>query len=247
MGLAGVDNLEMSRVLGTLPEPIESGQEQVGALVSRRTARETDREDFGIELEPGLLTNRLEQLVLGNQVSCPQFLGRQAQGTPQTVIVFAPRGNVAGEEWLKWSRGPRAGVNAIGDGLDRHFRKHLTGSFAVLLGDSVDVCAQAQGQLRHVEGCPAARRFLQVQKILFRLQNALHQIRRGSILQIEKHSLARKHAREVFDRKTVVRRGHRSMGGEEEIAADLSNVLAADQLASLFSGFYVEQLQLMQT
>src|SRR5207249_1178167 len=87
MGLAGVDNLEMSRVLGNLPESIEIGQDQVGALVSRRTARETDREDFGIELEPGLLTNRLEQLVLGDQVSCPHFLRGQSQGASQTVIV----------------------------------------------------------------------------------------------------------------------------------------------------------------
>src|SRR5438093_10947435 len=102
MGLAGVDNLEMSRVLGNLPEPIEIGQDQVGALVSRRTARETDREDFGIELEPGLLTNRLEQLVLGNQVSCPHFIRRQAKGNPQTVIVIETRGNVAFDEMLNW-------------------------------------------------------------------------------------------------------------------------------------------------
>ena len=113
----------------------------------------------------------------------------------------------------------------------------------MLLGDSVDVGAQAERQLRHVEGCPAARRFLQVQKILFRLQNTFHQIRRGSVLQIEEPSLARKHAREIFHRKTVVPRGHRSMGGEDALAADPFNVLAADGFASLFCGFFVEQLQ----
>src|SRR5712664_1433511 len=91
MRLAGINDLEMAGVLGNLPETIEIGQDQVGALVSRCAARETDREGFGIKLEAGLLANRLEQIVLGNQVSCPDFLRRQAQRTPQTVVVLTPR------------------------------------------------------------------------------------------------------------------------------------------------------------
>src|SRR5260370_24241670 len=94
----------------------------------------------------------------------PDFLRRQAQRAPQTVIVLAPRWNVAVKELLKRRRSPSAGVNTIGDGLDRYFRKHLARSLAVLLGHAIDVGAQAQRQLRHVDGGAAARGFLQPRK-----------------------------------------------------------------------------------
>src|SRR5207249_11908561 len=50
VGLAGVDNLEVSRVLGNLPEPIEIGQDQVGALVSCCTSCETNCKSLRIKL-----------------------------------------------------------------------------------------------------------------------------------------------------------------------------------------------------
>src|SRR5260370_42386179 len=169
MRLAGINDLEVAGGLGNLPKAIEIGQDQVGALVSRCAARKTDREGIGIKLKAGLLANRLEQIVLGDQMRGPDFLRRQAQRAPQTVVVLAPRWNVAVKELLKRRRSPRAGVNTVGDGLDRYFRKHLARSFAVLFGDAVDVSAQAQRELRHVDGGAAARGFLQARKLLFRL------------------------------------------------------------------------------
>src|SRR5712692_8634164 len=150
MCLAGINNLELAGVLGNLPETIEIGQDQVGALVSCCAARETDCESFGIKLEASLLAHRLEQIVLGNQMSRPDFLRRQAQRTPQTVVVLTPRRNIAVKELLKRRRSPCPGVHAVGDGLDRGTRKHLARSFPVLLGNAVDIGAQAQRQLCQV-------------------------------------------------------------------------------------------------
>src|SRR5205807_1768195 len=111
MRLAGINNLEGARVLDNLPETIEIRQDEVGALVSCGAARETDGENLGIKLEPGLLANRLEQIVFGDQMSRPHFLRRQTQCAPQTVIVLAPRGDVTVKELLKRRRSPRTGVD----------------------------------------------------------------------------------------------------------------------------------------
>src|SRR5260370_34096882 len=110
MRLAGINILEVARVFGDLPQAIEVRQDQVGALVARRAVCEPDRELFRIKLEAGFLANRLEQIVLGDQMSRPDFLRRQAQRAPQTVIVLAPRGNVAVKELLKRRRSPRPGM-----------------------------------------------------------------------------------------------------------------------------------------
>jgi len=55
MRLAGIHDLEVTGVLGNLPETIEIGQDQVGALVSRCAARKTDREGSGSNLRPVFL------------------------------------------------------------------------------------------------------------------------------------------------------------------------------------------------
>src|SRR6266403_2519347 len=101
MRLAGINNLEVAGVLGNLPEPVEIGQDQVGALVSCCAARKPDGESLGIELEAGLLANRFEQIVLGDQMRRPDILRWQPERAPQTVVVLAPRRNVAVEELLK--------------------------------------------------------------------------------------------------------------------------------------------------
>ena len=116
----------------------------------------------------------------------------------------------------------------------------------MLLGDAVNVGAQAQRQLRHVERCSTARGFLQIQKILLCLQNALHQIRRRGILQIEKPGLPGKHSRKVFHRKTIVPGRHWSVGREDAFTADLFDVLATDGFPSRLGSFFVEQLQRKQ-
>src|SRR5713101_4016285 len=79
MRLAGINNLELAGVLGNLPETIEIGQDQVGALVSCCAARETDRESLRLKLEASLLAHRLEQIELGDQMSRPNFFRGQAQ------------------------------------------------------------------------------------------------------------------------------------------------------------------------
>src|SRR5260370_38513962 len=120
---------------------MQIGEDQVGRVVPRGAARKPDREGIGIKLKAGLLANRLEQIVFGNQMRGPDFLRRQAQRAPQTVVVLAPRWNVAVEELLKRRRSPRTGVHAVGYGLDRYFRKHLARSFAAPPGPAIGVGA----------------------------------------------------------------------------------------------------------
>src|SRR5260370_461537 len=91
--LAGKDNLELAGILGNLPQTIEISKDQVGALVSGCAARETDCKNLRIKLEAGLQANRLQQFVLGNQMSSPDFLRPHPNLPPQPVLVVAPRKN----------------------------------------------------------------------------------------------------------------------------------------------------------
>src|SRR5260370_33358651 len=104
MRLAGINNLELAGVLGNLPETIEIGQDQVGALVSCCAARETDRESLRLKREARLLAHRLEQIELGDQMSRPNFFRGQAQRAAKTTSVFTPRRNIAVKESLKVRR-----------------------------------------------------------------------------------------------------------------------------------------------
>src|SRR5213075_1865955 len=189
MRFAGINNLRRAGILGNLAQPVQIRQDEVGALVYRGAPREANRKYFGVKMEAGLRADHFEQFVFGDKMRCPNILGGQAESASQTEIVLTPGWNVAVEELLERRACPGTGVNAIGDGFDRHFREHLTRSFAVLLCHSVDVSAQAQRKLGHVHGSSLARRFLQTGNILLRLQDSLHQISSRSVTQVKKVDL----------------------------------------------------------
>src|SRR6266568_6021880 len=169
MRFACINNLEGARVLGNLPQAVEVGEDEIRALISGGTPRKTNGENFGIELETCLRANHFKQFVFRDQVRRPHFFRWEAERAAKAVIIRAPGRNVAVEELLKRWTSPRARVNTVGYRLDRHFRKHQARSFAVLLGDAVDIGAETQRELRHVEGCAAARRLLKSRKILLGL------------------------------------------------------------------------------
>ena len=134
-------------------------------------------------------------------------------------------------------------MHAVGDCFDGNFRKHLPRCFSVLLGDAVDVRAETQCELRHVDGGAALRRFLQARKILPCLQDPFHQIGGRSVFQVQELRPIRKGARQIFHRKAVVTRGNRRVRGENALAANFLDVLSTDGRAPGFLGLFAEELQ----
>src|SRR4029077_3364711 len=98
MGLAGINDLERSNVLGDLPQAVEVAQDQVGPFVAGGATRKANGESFGIELQTGLLANGFKKIVLCEEVCGPDFFGRQTQRSTKAVVIFAPRWNVTIEE-----------------------------------------------------------------------------------------------------------------------------------------------------
>jgi hypothetical protein len=103
-----------------------------------------------VKLNAGFLPHYFQQFVLGDQMGGPDFFWRKAQRATEAVVVFAPRGNVAIENFSERGRGPGAGVNTIGNCFDGYAGKHLARGLAVLLGDAVDIFAETQREIRHV-------------------------------------------------------------------------------------------------
>ncbi len=243
MRFASVDDLKMSGVLRDLAQAVQVREDQIRALVSRGTPRKTDREDFFIETEARFFANGFQKFVLGDEMCRPDFFRRKPKRAAKTVIVLAPLGDLAIEELLKWRRGPRPGVNAVGDGFDRNFREHLARSDAVLLGHTIDVLAETQRQVGHVQMSAACRSFLQIRIVLLGLQRALHKLRNGSVLKIEKFALLREDARQVFDRKAVVASGNGRVRGENALGTDFFYVFAIDGRSPSIYSFLAEQFQ----
>ena len=150
MRFAGVNNLKRAGIFCDLTQSIQVCEDQIGALVTSGAPRKSDGEFSWVELDAGLLPHNFQQFMFGDQVSRPDFFWRQAQRAAETVVVFPPRGNVAIKNFAKCRSGPGSSVNTVGNGFDRYARKHLARSFAMLLGDTIHVFAQAEREIRHV-------------------------------------------------------------------------------------------------
>lgn len=74
-----------------------------------------------------------------------------AGGVAEVEGVFAPAGDVFVEDAGHVLAGPCDGVDAVGDGVDVVAGEHERGDFAVALGDAVDVVAEVQAGVGHVE------------------------------------------------------------------------------------------------
>src|SRR5262249_40156686 len=145
-------------------------------------AREADCKGIGIKAKAGFLLHLFEELVLSEQMGRPDFFRGQAEDVAQREVVFAPSGNVAVENVLHGRTSPSGGVDAIGDGFDVRAGEHAAGDLSVQLGDAVDIGAETEGKVRHIDGSAAAGGFLQIGKIRFSLENAAEQIGGGGVL-----------------------------------------------------------------
>src|SRR5882762_3803567 len=98
--------------------------------------------------------------MLGDEMRRPDVFRGQAQRTTQAVVVFPPRRNVAVKKLLERGRSPRADVNTIGNRFNGNLREHLARSLSMHFRDAINIRAEAQRKLRHVEGGAASRRLL---------------------------------------------------------------------------------------
>ena len=105
------------------------------------------------------LVDVVQKLLLGLLVRLPQFGVGDVEDVAQAEIVLPPTRDVAIEERLEGLRGPGGGVHAVGDGVHRVVREHQPGDLAVLLGHPVDVVAQVEGQVGHIQPEPALGQF----------------------------------------------------------------------------------------
>ena len=243
MRFSRIDNLEIAGVLGDLAKAIQVGKNKVSAFVSRGAPREPDGKDIVLKPESRLFAHNFEEFVFCYKVRGPNVFRGKPQGTSQTVVVFTPVGNEAVEKVLKSKRSPRPGVNAVSNGFDRHFREHLPRSFAVLPGHAVNISAQIQSQVSHVDAGAQARRFLQIRIILLGAQDALDEVSRRGVLEVEKLDLLGEDASEVFDGEPVMPCRDRGVGGEHAHASNFFYVLTVNTSSSRFGGLGSEQFQ----
>src|SRR4029077_1024242 len=94
MRFAGVNNLKRPRIFCDLTQAIQVGENQISALVAGGPTSKSDGEFSGIKFDTGFLPHNFQQFMLGDQVSRPDFFWRKAQRTTETVVVFAPGGNI---------------------------------------------------------------------------------------------------------------------------------------------------------
>src|SRR5208282_108644 len=92
----------------------------------------------------------------------PDFFRGKSERATEAVVVFAPLRDLAVEELLERGRRPSSSVNAVGDGFNGNFRKHLARSDAVLFRDAVDVGAEAEREVSHIQMRALGCGFLQI-------------------------------------------------------------------------------------
>ena len=239
MRLAGEDDLH--RPAGRVQdprEPLRIAEHQLGALVAGEAPREADRHRVGIEqragrddargadalLDPPLprpLADEGKEIAPQSLTDGPQLLvGNREDAFPQRRIVvpIEPVGAEVGGEQVGEVRGdPGRHVDAVGDVRDRtvrlrhvrpHRRKHRARHRAVQPADRVGRSGGADGQGGHVEQHAAAVVVGPEREKPFAV---------GA----ERPPAAGQVRFDHAERKRVVARRHRRVGGEHRGAADL--------------------------
>ncbi len=145
-----------------------------------------------------------EQFLLGRRMGLPHFVGWNGQRIAEAEIVFAPARDMAIEELLKVARGPGGCVHAVGDRIDVVTGEHVLRYLAMSLGNPIDVMAEVEREVGHVQHSLAA-------------EYVLH-----------RELVARaKHAMDKVERKLIVTSRHRRMRGEDALAANGFYILVA--------------------
>jgi hypothetical protein len=163
----------------------------------------------------------IEHLALSGKVGVPHLLVGDTEGIAQAEIVLAPSGNVPIKQGLKGRRGPRRRMHAIGDRIDRIVCEHVSGHFPMLFRDTVDVVAEIERQVGHVEDALAT-------------EHLWHGV---------KHGAGAKHAFHEFERKLIMPGGNRGMGGKHAVLTDDLDVVVSEGRPTRASGLLIEQFQ----
>ena len=151
MRLAGEDELQgahLSRDSGQAPGV---GEDQIGPLVGRGAAPETDGQGVRREGAACPVADLFQKFRFGLDVRCPDLFLRNLDRVAQRERVASPSGNVAVKEAAKAFARPEKGVHPVGDGVDRVSGEHLLRDLAMPLGHAVDVVGEIQREPRHVE------------------------------------------------------------------------------------------------
>ena len=150
VGFAGIQDLKAADLFGDSDEALGVLKEQAGAFVGGNAAGEAEREDVGVEVVAGALSDGSEEAQFALVVSGGYACRIDTVDRAEVVIVGAPVGDLAVEEILELWREPGRGVDAVGDGVDLVLGEHFLRDLAVLHGDAVDEAREAQGDVGHV-------------------------------------------------------------------------------------------------
>ena len=111
-------------------------------------------------------------------------------------------------------------MHAVGNGVDRIFGKHQLRDLGVFLGDAVDVIAEVQGKMGHVEQAVIAEDILHLRKFL-----------------------PPQHADRQLQGKLVVAGGHGRVRGEDAQLPDRAYIVVREGLPAVTRGLFVQQRQ----
>ena len=158
----------------------------------------------------------------------PQLFGGDVEDVAQAEIVLPPPRDVAVKEGLEGLGGPGGGVHPVGDGVHRVVGEHQPGHLAVLLGHPVDVVAQVEGQVGHIQPEPPLGQFGDPGEFPAILEDMFLDIHAEGVLHIHHVPEVAPHFLHQLQRKLVVPRGHRRVGGEDALVPDRFNLGLAD-------------------
>ncbi len=210
MGLSGEDELQPAVLARDPPQALHVVEDQIGPFVGCGAAREAERQH--VDVEPGveLPVHELEELAFGRLMGSPDFVVWNAQGITQAEVVLLPAGNVAVEQLAERWRSPGRNVNTVGDRVDPVLREHVTRDLTVLLGHAVDVVAEGERQVGHVEALLVADRIVDAAGLPV-AQHLIHQL----------------------EGELVVAGRDRGVGGEDTLLMDGLEILGRDVVSPL--------------
>ena len=150
MCFASVDYLERPGFRRDRAQTVEVGKQQIGPLIRRGPTSETEGQYVYIHTGIRLPIDVLNEACL-TCVCLPHLLRRYAQCVAQVEVVLSPPWYVAVVELLKRFARPCGGVYTVGDRVNHVTREHEARHFAVFLCHAVDVVAQIECQIGHIQ------------------------------------------------------------------------------------------------
>jgi hypothetical protein len=98
------------------------------------------------------MIHQIDQPLFGGDVGIPDVAPGDADGIAEAEVVAPPAANEPIEQLGERRRHPGRGVHAVGDGIDFIAGEHPARHFAVAHRHSVDVVAEVEGEVGHVQG-----------------------------------------------------------------------------------------------